>query len=191
VVVRIDGQPAAESLHGGVINLDPGPHDFVFERPGLPPVTRQFVLQEGEPVRTETIVVGAPAAVPPKPPGVLPSPGSALRTWGLGLGIGGAVAMTAGAVVGFAAKSTYESAAQPVGGDPECSIGGLCTTDGASRQRTAHDWANVATGVFIGGAVLGVSGITLFVLGATAHGKRESSLVLLPTPTGALVRGAW
>jgi hypothetical protein len=203
VVVHIDGLAAAEHLNGGVINLDPGSHDFVFERPGRAPVTRRFVLQEGEQARSETIVMNARGAGPPgseapiaQHPGgareaMGASPGSPLRTWGLALGIAGAVAMTGGVAGGFAAKSYYDTTAHPVGGDPECSIGGTCTADGVNRQHTAHDWANVCTAVFIGGAVLGASGITLFVIGASSRARRESSIVLVPTPIGAFARGTW
>jgi hypothetical protein len=204
VVVRVDGVVVAERLNGVPIELDPGPHDFVLTRAGQPPVTRQFVLREGEPTRREVVVVGAPPSrvegplVPP-PSGVPvdrtpASAGSALRTWGIVLGAAGVVGMAGGVVGALVGKSTYDSASQPQGSDPECSVGGVCTADGAHRQQTAHAWATASTAVFIGGAVLGAAGITLFAVGTFSSPRREATLtrlVLAPTPTGAVLRGTW
>jgi hypothetical protein len=194
VVVRVDGGVVGERLSGMRIELDPGPHDFVLERTGQQPVVRRFVLREGEPARREVVVLGAhppPRLVAPTEPARPPSPGSSLRTWGLVLGGAGVVAMAGGVVGALVGKRTYDSASQLQGNDPECSIGGVCTSDGVHRQQTAHAWATASTAVFIGGAVLGASGIALFALGVSASPKREARLMLVPTPTGVVLRGGW
>lgn len=191
VVLRVDGVVVAERLNGVPVELDPGPHDVQLERAGQPPVSRRFVLREGEPARREVVVVGAPPphAEAPPPPAV--SPGSSLRTWGIVLGAAGAVGMAGGVVGALVGKSTYDSASHPQGSDPECSLGGACTADGASRQQKAHAWATGSTAAFIGGAVLGAAGIALFAFGTLSSPKNEARLVIMPTPTGAVLRGRW
>jgi hypothetical protein len=68
VQVSIDGKPPAD-VSALAIELDPGPHQFVFERGGDPPVTRQAVLREGE--KNRPVVAAFPSrrvALPEAPP---------------------------------------------------------------------------------------------------------------------------
>jgi hypothetical protein len=69
VKVTMDGEVLAERLEGTALSIDPGPHAFVFEAPNLPRVEKHFVIQQAQKDRREAIVLGAPAAVDPPPPG--------------------------------------------------------------------------------------------------------------------------
>ena len=55
VKLTIDGVGHPEGI---AIELNPGRHTFLFEAPGQQPVTRDFILSEGERDRRETIVIG-------------------------------------------------------------------------------------------------------------------------------------
>jgi hypothetical protein len=68
VQVSIDGKPPAD-VSALAIELDPGTHQFVFERGSDPAVTRQAVLREGE--RNRPVVAAFPSrrvALPEAPP---------------------------------------------------------------------------------------------------------------------------
>ncbi len=69
VSVTIDGDPFAEALDGKALDVDSGEHEFVFTATGQAPVTRRFVIREGEKARRESIVIGT---APPPPPIVQP-----------------------------------------------------------------------------------------------------------------------
>lgn len=59
VRVTVDGKLLTGSLDGSALQVDPGPHAFVFEVTGQPAVSRTWVLKEGEKARRERIVIGA------------------------------------------------------------------------------------------------------------------------------------
>jgi len=73
VKVTMDGQPLVERLEGTALSVDPGEHTFAFETPGQSPITRRFIIQQGQKDRHEMIVFGAPTAeTPTVPQGVSP-----------------------------------------------------------------------------------------------------------------------
>ena len=51
VSVRMENEQLASSLNGMAIAVDPGEHQLVFERPGLPPVPQTVTIREGEKFR--------------------------------------------------------------------------------------------------------------------------------------------
>jgi hypothetical protein len=51
VSVRMESEQLTSSLNGIAIPVDPGEHQFVFERAGLPPVTQKVTIREGEKFR--------------------------------------------------------------------------------------------------------------------------------------------
>src|SRR5262249_51885827 len=73
VSVRREGEALAARLDGSALGVDRGPHPFVFESPGQPPVTKDFVVREAEKERHETIRIGTPAAGTSAPPVASPS----------------------------------------------------------------------------------------------------------------------
>lgn len=86
VSVRMENEQLASSLNGMAIPVDPGEHQFVFERAGLPPISRTVTIREGEKFRPVDVQLE-----PSRP--VVPSVGPQPASSGLGpdqrLAIGG------------------------------------------------------------------------------------------------------
>jgi hypothetical protein len=105
VRVSIDGAAAVE-LSPRALELDPGPHRFVFQRSGNADVRQDVVLREGEKNRPVTAIFGAlPATDVPPPPA---SAGRApLLTWVFGgLGIVAFASFATSGALGVAERST-------------------------------------------------------------------------------------
>jgi hypothetical protein len=196
VKVTVDGQPLADRLEGTALSIDPGPHSFVFETPGQPPVTRQFVVQEGAKGRREQVVFGAaaPAAAagPPPPasgtPAFAPSPelstngstapaavppdsgtpGATQRIIGwTGVGVG---AVAVGLGVFFEAqrgsKVSERDAICPSGVD--CAPGTQASIDALTED--AKSAATLGAISLIGGGVLVAGGIALVLTAPKSSG---------------------
>jgi hypothetical protein len=58
VRVSVDGKLLIGRLDGSALQVEPGPHTFLFEVTGQPSVSRTFVLKEGEKARRERVVIG-------------------------------------------------------------------------------------------------------------------------------------
>jgi len=67
VTVRMGGVQLASSLNGMAIPVDPGEHELVFERAGLPPVSQTVTIREGEKFRAIDVQLEpSPPATPPE-----------------------------------------------------------------------------------------------------------------------------
>lgn len=55
VVVTMDGEKLLDKLDGKAVAVDPGKHSFRFEAEGLPPVTEDVLVKEGERARVVNI----------------------------------------------------------------------------------------------------------------------------------------
>ncbi len=117
------------------------------------------------PTATATPTVTATAtstAAPETSPGM-----SGVKVAGIVVGGVGLVAMGASVVMGAVAQSNYQSVLQPKG---SCNDNGGTTTahctsaSDAATANGAKTLADVGTGVFIGGAVLAVGGIVMFLV---------------------------
>jgi hypothetical protein len=64
VDISCDGKSLVSSLDGKALPVDPGPHDFVFEVPGLPPMHRQMLIREGERNRIVDVEFRGPSPAP-------------------------------------------------------------------------------------------------------------------------------
>jgi hypothetical protein len=173
VVVTIDGRPFTDRLDGSPIEVDPGPHTFMFIVAGQAPVTRSLVVKEGARGRLERVVL-APA--PASAPGTFGSPAEAPRTGqtserarGLGreqiagialagIGVGGVVL---GATYGLLAKSAWDDAKARCNAAscPESSRG-----QAVSQRSTAVTDGTVSTVGFIAGGILLAGGIALAIV---------------------------
>lgn len=60
--LTMDGELLAERLDGTALAVDPGEHEFVFESPQVPTLTRRFVLRAGEKDRRIPIRLEGPGA---------------------------------------------------------------------------------------------------------------------------------
>ena len=75
VKVTMDDEVLASDLKGTAINVDPGPHRFLFERPGnAPKELKLVVLLEGEKRRKIDVVLAAADRAPAATPVTLPPP---------------------------------------------------------------------------------------------------------------------
>ncbi len=179
VNVTIDGNIVGTA---GVtaIPLDPGPHTFRFELPGAAPVDASVVLLEGETDRRVSVVIPRRGAVasPPSPltsetkeapveasaaplqvdrsePSAAQS-GAGQRMAAWIIGGTGLAAMGAGVALALVAKSSYDGASGCSGKQCNNTID-LDTSNAAMRT------GNVATVVFVAGAVATTAGAILWL----------------------------
>jgi hypothetical protein len=120
-------------------------------------------------------------------PGEEPRKSSPMRTIGVGVGIAGLVAMGTSVALGLAAKSQFNDAQQN-----QCVNG--CTPSGASEDNSAVSLGNVATVVFVAGAVVTATGVVLWL--TAPHGSAPKAALtsaprvgLTTTGTSLLVHG--
>jgi hypothetical protein len=170
VKVTLDGRPFVDRIEGTPLRVDPGEHAFTFTAAGSDPVTRTFVIREGEKNRRERIVVGS--AQPPSPvsmplPEVPPiAANDAGQVGGLGaqkiiglttgaLGVAGLVVGTVFGILTFAAASDQNS---------DCSSSTDCRnrTAALSDHSTGSIEGAASTAAFIAGGALFATGLTLF-----------------------------
>jgi hypothetical protein len=195
VRLSVDGAVLAESLQGAALPVDPGPHDFTFEASGLAPVTKRFVLLEGEKFRRERVAFAAVAvAEAPKPAALPVTPsssaeperpaGNGLRTTAFIVGGAGVVGVAAGAILGILATSAKSSYTKDCGaniGAPD----GLCNAAGVSGHDDASTKATLSTVFFALGGAAVATGVVLYIV---ARPSGPSAAVGL-APNGLLVGG--
>ncbi|MBX3230981.1 MAG: hypothetical protein KIT84_36590 [Labilithrix sp.] len=179
VKVTVDGKPFVDKLSGSPMRIDPGSHEITFEIANEKPLTRTFVLKEGEKLRKERISFGAEAPPPPPPPPANPPPpppkqessGTAelQRYGGLGLAAAGVVAIGVGAFYGV--KAIGKASDQ----EKSCKSASDCRNypQALSDHDGAEVWGRFSTIGFIAGSVLLVGGAVLFF---TAPKSSDSAL---------------
>jgi hypothetical protein len=182
VRVTLDGKPLPDKIEGTALRIDPGEHTFTFAANGIDPVTRKFVLLEGEKGRRERVVLGstvaqAPAQAPvlqasPPPPAEVPASGlGTQKIIGLtvgGLGIAGLAVGTIFGLMTFAAASDQNS---------DCSSSSDCPrrASALSDHTTGSTEGAVSTAAFIAGGALVVTGITLFFTAPSGRKEQPST----------------
>jgi hypothetical protein len=171
VRVTVDARPLSDRLDGRALSVDPGEHTFIFESPGKPPVTRRFVLKEGEKERRERIVLGAtPSTALPPPPDEVPpepaSPGKVPRLTGIVLGSAGLVGIGMGAVFGALTIYNWSNSRNECRSPANCPEHGQALAD----HDSAVTAAGISTVAFIAGGALLAGGLALWVSAdVTAH----------------------
>ena len=112
------------------------------------------------------------------------TPGGSQRASGIVAGVFGAVFM--GTTLGWSAlaKSLSDASNKP----GEC-VNDVCTDQGLTDRATARTVGDVATASFIGGSLLLVAGVVLFVTAASPGEQPAAALQL--SPGGASLRGTW
>jgi hypothetical protein len=166
VKVTVDGATPSSDPTVTALDLDPGPHTFVFERGG-DRVERSFVLRDGEKQRRESIVLGAAPPLPPPVtiPATVPQTSTApppnahpLRTLGIAAGGISVGALILGGVFGGVAAAKWSSSQN------ECSPG--CQPTAHSQAVSDHDsaltFATASTVGFVAGGVLLTGGVAFF-----------------------------
>jgi hypothetical protein len=202
VKVTVDGVPLAEKLEGTALQVDPGEHVFVFTEPDQAPVTKTFVLKEGDKERRERVVIG-PAIVPAITP--QPSVGSSSSSPGesrggmgtqriLGLVAGGVgvVGVALGAV--FGAMTLSEASQQ----QKDCASAANCLNypQASSEHSSGATDRTISTIGFIAGGALIAGGAALFfTAGHPSEAPASTGLQLVPDvgpgSAGMLLKGAF
>jgi hypothetical protein len=198
VRVIMDGETLAEQLEGQPFSIDPGEHTFTFEAAGRAPVTKQFVVVEGQKDRREVIVFGAalPSSPGSAPAGERRSPAAppdvARRQTMPGLDTQRAVALLAAGVgvVGVGLGAVFGIAAMGKRNDAESACPAACATQaGVNRWRDAAGFGNASTIAFLlGGA--GLAGGAVLWLTAPRAGDVSSAQVGV-APGALVARGTW
>ncbi|WP_394830289.1 hypothetical protein LVJ94_27650 [Pendulispora rubella] len=169
VEVRIDGVPLAREAWDVATPVDPGPHEIVVGRPGLPTWNRSVVLREGETqditvdnvdTSTPPAVIISPAPAPaqegaPEPPKsvwadvpVEPMPHGKRSTAFYVVGGIGLASLATSAVTGIMALSLHSKSEETCVADRNYCV----DPDGIDRANRARTFAWVSTGTLIGGA---------------------------------------
>jgi hypothetical protein len=187
VKLSVDGVPYSERLDGSAVVVDPGEHEFRFEVAGQQPVSKRFVLRDGELNRREEILIGPPGPRRAAQPGEnivvvnsvapagrpeLDSTGSVQRTVGtVLLAVGLPIGVIATAGYGIAAAVNWSSAKTDCQRN-ECGPGSTAQNErqSAGSAASSANIAGVLTGVVLAGGI---------VLRVTAPARRP----LAPSPT--------
>jgi hypothetical protein len=145
------GDPFAHD--GRAVSLDPGPHSVTFVADGFAPVTKQFVLSEGEKLRREAVSLQplpAPRVdVVPKPLPPATPPESRL---GLTLPI--VVALSGAALASVGAVYFGVNARKDDRGLDSCY--GQCPQQQVDHVRNQYLWTNISIGVAAAGLATAV-----------------------------------
>lgn len=173
VTVTVDGAPFANRLDGAPVEIDPGPHHFVFHVEGYPNVTRDVGIDEGDRGRRVSVSF-AQAVLAASPPA-----GGSLRTGGLVLASVGLAGIVLGSILGVGSFVSWASV------NRECPTAPSCDYARATADRDqAIGFATASDVSFVVGGVLAAAGIALFVLGTRvtpAVGPRLIGLSLTET----------
>ncbi len=192
VVATMDGAPLADRLDGSALNVDPGPHTFVFTTAGYETVSTKLVIREGAKRRQEVIsfalvkqpVAAGPSAAPVPPPPAESSPGDGQRMLAYVLGGVGVVGLGLGTYFGLRASSTYSDASS------HCPTSSSCNEDGVSGGKAAHTQATVSTIAFAAGGAALAAGVVVFVT-APRHGGISVQPSAGVGVAGIRVGGGW
>ncbi len=215
VSVTRDGAVMSPGVFGTAVPLDPGAHVITATASGKETWELKIILKDpGQtlPVEVPTLLDKKPgtAAVAPLPGGddkIPPGPQSTLvsgnagvapppdaepkRAWQRPLGITmtavGAVGLGLGTALGFLAKSTFDDSAS------HCDKKSLCDPTGIAQRSSAVGKGNVATGVFVAGAVVAAGGVVLWITAPLhkAAGSAAAPVGLSIGPGTAALLGAF
>ena len=189
--VTRDGQTVEPVALGVAIAVDPGKHVIEASAPRKLPFHTEVTVDDAHKnveVKVEKLTDAPMAWARTTQPQIVekvvevPSSMTPLRIGGLVLGSLGVASVIVGSVLGLVANDKYQTALKnDCGGDPNA-----CTPVGVTNGANAHDLANVATGLFVGGLVAVAGGVTLFIVGAPSRpSSTQSALRVLPLPGGA------
>jgi len=183
VEILYDGNLLTETLDGKALPVDPGFHYFTFNVPGLAPVGRQLLIQEGEHNRIINVKFSRPhvGRAPPSPSSSVnaalsaPRAGTGALPYGLvGVGVLGVAGFTVFGLLGNSRQGELERTCAP-----------NCQSGQVDSVKTRYILADTCLGV--GLVSLGLA-TYLFV---KSHGEsvsnhdRTTSIGFVPRSTGA------
>lgn len=180
--VMRNGVVVSEAQWGTPVPVDLARYHIRAEAPGKTPWESDVVVErEAETTRvTVPALSDAPSATPapigaPVPPPPPPPSDEETPAWQAPLGITlfavGAAALVAGGVVAGVAKNTAD--------DADCDEADLCSAEGVADRDRALTMGNAATGLIIGGAVVGAAGLVVWLTSpAILQGSGRSRIVV-------------
>jgi tetratricopeptide (TPR) repeat protein len=186
--VTLDGAPV-ESFTDAIV-VDPGPHKVAYTNADGAKKSKVVPIERGGsseinldlPLKTKPKEKGVVDVVGPKGPpftqplGARSDPGRGYRLGAYALGGAGVVAIGVSTYLTVSAKSKYNDALKS-----HC--GGMtngCDDIGLKDTHDARHQANLATGVFVGGAVAIAGGVVLYLLAPKAE-KRDEAAYIVPS----------
>jgi hypothetical protein len=107
--VKLDGERVPEPLADRAIALDPGQHEFVFERTGHAPITRTIVAQQGVQNRVLVVDFGPPSGEAMPGDRVQTGRGASLKPYAYAAWALGAVGFGTFAVMGTIGRSDKQA----------------------------------------------------------------------------------
>ncbi|NRA35718.1 MAG: hypothetical protein HRU17_20525 [Polyangiaceae bacterium] len=173
--VQFDGSDLDSSMIGSAIILDPGEHKLIATATGYELSTYTWNLESGTRHKLEIELsrkVDKPAATEPAPDTALSDPvfeeSSSSPSWlSLSLMIGGGVALAGGSVAWYVSETKLDDLHSACGGDDFCDgnqySGGQSAFDDESDSIEIYNTA--ANVLFIGGGVLALTGLSLYLFG--------------------------
>jgi len=210
VEVKRDGAVVSPALWGTPVPLDPGKHKVSASAPGKEPWEVTVVLDQPggvisvdvpplldrKPGAVGPVVppAGGPAPKPGAPEAPPPIEGASPRPWQRPVGITatalGVVGLGVGTAFGFLGKSAKDAS-----NESNCDAKtDFCNPAGILQRADAVKKGNIATGVFVAGAVLAAGGIVLWATAPSASPPRSAAWQrpeIGVGPGGLAVRGGF
>ena len=186
--IRRDGAALSVGELGVAIPVDPGEHVLVARAAGYREWHEKVVVKDGskavmvpELMKEEVVAPGpvfaADVAPAPKPFWNTP------RIAGVAMAGAGVIVLGVGSVLGITANSKYNDA------KAGCTNGTTgCSTSAVADSNSAYDRAALATGLFVGGAVLAAAGAAVFFFFPSSS-TTKTGLAFAPTPGGIVAAG--
>jgi hypothetical protein len=175
VKLTIDGTAYGGHPDGSAIELNPGKHSFLLEAAGQEPVTRDFILNEGERDRRETIIIGAAPSEDRGEVRQASNGGHIQKTFAFVVAGAGLASLLAGGAFGLMSISAHNGYEQNCGSNVGAPPG-QCNPAGVNGERDAAAKGNLATGFLIGGAALVATGTMWFFLAPAGHNRLSAGI---------------
>jgi hypothetical protein len=199
VTVAMDGEVLTDRLDGRALAVDLGEHTFRFSSAAGAVTTKTLVVREGEKDRRELIPLSAAGA---EGGDQAPRDPRHRRAWqrtaGIAMGAAGAGTSTVAAILGVAAKVTYDHAKSQCPEGVSSPVG--CGQSAHDESANARAEATASTALFvIGGAFLGAGAALYFTAPAATRptplppevSRLTWSVLCGPRAAGLGVRGTW
>jgi hypothetical protein len=162
--VERNGEVVSPATLAGPIPLDPGDQEIVATEPGKKPFSAHVVLAAGDNKKLTIPALASDEASAPLATSSLDTQ----RVMALAAGSAAVLALGVGTYFGLRASSLHSDAGAHCNGN-------ICDADGVSLTDRASGAADLSTGLFVGGVVLGVGALVLW---ATAPDR--SSVAFAP-----------
>lgn len=190
VVVRLNDEVLTSRLNGMALPVDPGSHDFTFERSGYLPVTRRLVVERGVQFTSIGVEISQPLGAPAETArsAVRPSPTSdrSMLGWTLtGVGLAAAGGFAWLGATGRERDNLLRESCHPVTAPPDSTAMIPCSDEAVASMSTRYLMANVAAGLAAVSAGVGL--VLLLTDSDSAEEAGAARLEAAVGPTGGQI----